>query len=364
MNTPPSVIVFDVNETLSDMSPLQTRFGDVGAPEYLARVWFAALLRDGFALAAAGGSAKFALIAADVLRDVLRDVALTRSLDYAVTHVMDGFAGLNLHVDIAEGIRALRDAGFRLVTLSNGSAHVAETLLTRAEIRTDFDVLLTVEDAPAWKPVRSAYSLDDMALDVVGLLDALAVPRVHVVGVSMGGMIGQLLAADHPSRVASFTCIMSSSGARGLPQPSTATRMVLLSRPTSQEPQAIIDHYVKVLKVIGSKQFAASDEQIRERIKESLAPYYFPLGTARQLMAITANGDRSRKLGKISCPVKIIHGSTDPLIPLPAAHDLHEKIRGSSLEVIEGMAHDMPPALLPQLSSLILENAQRTPVAA
>jgi len=158
MNTPPSVIVFDVNETLSDMSPLKTRFVDVGAPDYLARVWFAALLRDGFALAAAGGSAKFALIAADVLREVLRDVALTRSLDDAVTHVMDGFAGLNLHVDIAEGIRALRDAGFRLVTLSNGSAQVAETLLTRAEIRTDFDVLLTVEDAPAWKPVRSAYS--------------------------------------------------------------------------------------------------------------------------------------------------------------------------------------------------------------
>ncbi|MEC5177022.1 2-haloacid dehalogenase [Cryobacterium sp. MP_M5] len=158
MNTPPSAIVFDVNETLSDMSPLKTRFVDVGAPDYLARVWFAALLRDGFALAAAGGSAKFAVIGADVLREVLRDFALTWSLDDAVTHVMDGFAGLNLHPDIADGIRSLKDAGFRLVTLSNGSAQVAETLLTRAEMREDFEVLLTVEDAPAWKPVRTAYT--------------------------------------------------------------------------------------------------------------------------------------------------------------------------------------------------------------
>ncbi|MBG6059682.1 2-haloacid dehalogenase [Cryobacterium sp. MP_M3] len=140
------------------MSPLKTRFVDVGAPDYLARVWFAALLRDGFALAAAGGSAKFAVIGADVLREVLRDFALTWSLDDAVTHVMDGFAGLNLHPDIADGIRSLKDAGFRLVTLSNGSAQVAETLLTRAEMREDFEVLLTVEDAPAWKPVRTAYT--------------------------------------------------------------------------------------------------------------------------------------------------------------------------------------------------------------
>lgn len=257
-------------------------------------------------------------------------------------------------------IDALNNAGNRVIRFDNRDAGLSSKLAVWGKP----NLMLGGLKHMMGLPVRSAYSLDDMALDVVGLLDALAVPRVHVVGVSMGGMIGQLLAADHPSRVASFTCIMSSSGARGLPQPSTATRMVLLSRPTSQEPQAIIDHYVKVLKVIGSKQFAASEEQIRERIKESLAPYYFPLGTARQLMAITANGDRSRKLGKISCPVKIIHGSTDPLIPLPAAHDLHEKIRGSSLEVIEGMAHDMPPALLPQLSSLILENAQRTPVAA
>ncbi|TFB93247.1 haloacid dehalogenase type II [Cryobacterium sp. HLT2-28] len=203
MNKTPSVIVFDVNETLSDMSPLKTRFVDVGAPDYLARVWFAALLRDGFALAAAGGSAKFAVIGADVLREVLRDVALTRSLDDAVTHVMDGFAGLNLHPDIAEGIRTLKGAGFRLVTLSNGSAQVAHALLTKAEIREAFEFLLTVEDTTAWKPVRTAYNY---AADASGVQPAdmllVAVHPWDIHGASRAGMRSAWLnrtAAVYPS---------------------------------------------------------------------------------------------------------------------------------------------------------------------
>lgn len=166
MTSTPSVIVFDVNETLSDMSPLSARFVEIGAPAYLARVWFATLLRDGFALAAAGGTAKFSMIGSEILRGVLRDVALTHSLDEAAKHVMDGFDTLSLHPDIAGGVRQLTSVGLRLVTLSNGSAQVAESLLTRAGLRSDFEALLTVDDAPAWKPVRSAY---DYAADACGV---------------------------------------------------------------------------------------------------------------------------------------------------------------------------------------------------
>ncbi|TFC38768.1 haloacid dehalogenase type II [Cryobacterium sp. TMT2-14] len=166
MNSTPSVIVFDVNETLSDMSPLSARFVEIGAPAHLARVWFASLLRDGFALAAAGGTAQFSMIGSEILRGVLRDVDLTRSLDDSVRHVMDGFETLSLHPDIADGIRDLKSAGLRLVTFSNGSAQVAESLLTRAGLRGEFEALLTVEDAPAWKPVRAAY---DYAADVCGV---------------------------------------------------------------------------------------------------------------------------------------------------------------------------------------------------
>ncbi len=252
-------------------------------------------------------------------------------------------------------IKALNSAGKRVLRFDNRDAGLSSKLAAWGKP----NLVLGGIKHMMGLPVASAYSLDDMARDTVGLLDALALSQAHIVGVSMGGMIGQLLAADHPGRVASFTCIMSTSGARGLPQPSAATRMVLLSRPASTEPQAVIDHYVKVLKVIGSKEFAPTEQEVRDRIREYLAPYYFPLGTARQLMAITANGDRSGKLGKISCPVQIVHGSADPLIPVAAAHDLHKKIAGSSIEIIDGMAHDMPPALLPKLANLILRNVAR-----
>ncbi|TFB74313.1 haloacid dehalogenase type II [Cryobacterium glaciale] len=157
MNSTPSVIVFDVNETLSDMFPLSARFAEIGAPAHLARIWFAALLRDGFALAAAGGTAKFSAIGAEILRGTLKDVLLTQRVDDAVAHIMNGFDTLNLHPDVADGIARLKSAGLRLVTLSNGSASVAESLLTRSRLRGEFEAILTVEDAPAWKPVRAAY---------------------------------------------------------------------------------------------------------------------------------------------------------------------------------------------------------------
>lgn len=157
MNHTPSVIVFDVNETLSDMAPLGARFAEIGAPPALARVWFAALLRDGFALAATGTAAKFSVIGSELLGSMLRGIELTRSIDDAVAHVMGGFGSLDVHPDIADGVRALKGEGLRLVTLSNGSAQVAESLLTRAGLRSDFEALLTVDDAPGWKPVGAAY---------------------------------------------------------------------------------------------------------------------------------------------------------------------------------------------------------------
>lgn len=153
----PTVIVFDVNETLSDLAPMAGRFADVGAPGALAKQWFAALLRDGFALTAAGGQERFAVIAQAVLRTVLTGVPLDRDLDAAVEHVMSGFSQLPVHPDVPGGVRALREAGYRLVTLSNGSTSVAEGLFARAGVRGEFEALLTVEDAPAWKPARSAY---------------------------------------------------------------------------------------------------------------------------------------------------------------------------------------------------------------
>jgi 2-haloacid dehalogenase len=153
----PTVVVFDVNETLSDLRPLAQRFTDLGAPAHLARLWFAVLLRDAFALTAAGALRRFADLAVDAVHTVLAGVEVDRSPEDAAAHVVDGFAQLSLHPDVAEGVRALRQAGLRLVTLSNGAASVAERLLGDAGIRDQFEAVLSVEDAGAWKPARRAY---------------------------------------------------------------------------------------------------------------------------------------------------------------------------------------------------------------
>ncbi|WP_258724938.1 haloacid dehalogenase type II [Cellulomonas sp. NS3] len=153
----PKVVVFDVNETLSDMSPMSARWKSVGAPAYLARQWFVEVLRDGFALAAAGASQPFAEIAAATAERLLMPVGI-EDVPAAVKHVMAGFGDLDVHPDVPDGVRGLRAAGIRLVTLSNGSAKVADGLLTRAGLRGDLEALLSVDDAPRWKPAPEAYA--------------------------------------------------------------------------------------------------------------------------------------------------------------------------------------------------------------
>jgi len=154
----PTVVVFDVNETLSDMSPMADRFADVGAPPHLAKLWFTTLLRDGFALTAAGASEQFAAIGSEALRILLTGAQLDRELGDAVDHVMAGFGSLSVHPDVPDGVRALRAAGLRLVTLTNGSTQVAEALFAAAGVRDQFERLLSVADAGAWKPAPASYA--------------------------------------------------------------------------------------------------------------------------------------------------------------------------------------------------------------
>lgn len=155
MATP--VVVFDVNETLSDLTPLASRFAAVGAPPELAATWFAAVLREGFAIGAAGDFVRFATIAEWQARVLLHGRRLDRPTEDAVGHVLAGFGELTVHPDVADGVRALAAAGVRMVTFSNGAAAVAERLLDRAGVRDAFEALLSVEDAGVWKPAAAAY---------------------------------------------------------------------------------------------------------------------------------------------------------------------------------------------------------------
>ena len=152
-------VVFDVNETVSDMTPLRDRFEEVGAPADLMPTWFAGVLRDGFALAAAGAYADFADIARDGIRTLLAsfDGRGGDEADEAARHILEGMAELPVHPDVPGGVHALRRAGFRLVTMTNGSSELTDGLLKRAGVRDQFDALLAVNGPRCWKPAPDAY---------------------------------------------------------------------------------------------------------------------------------------------------------------------------------------------------------------
>jgi pimeloyl-ACP methyl ester carboxylesterase len=207
-------------------------------------------------------------------------------------------------------------------------------------------------------PVRSAYTIADMAADTIGVLDALGIDRAHIVGASMGGMIAQHIAAKHPQRVSALTLMMTTSGARRLPKPSAKARAALLDRRglDAKNIEAVVDRLERVFTVIGSPAYRPADEPAREafraRLRASVQRAYRPAGVARQLIAVAADGDRSPLLARITAPTRIIHGAADLLVPVGSARDLRDKISGSTLDVIEGMGHDLPSALWSQLAAL------------
>jgi pimeloyl-ACP methyl ester carboxylesterase len=209
-------------------------------------------------------------------------------------------------------------------------------------------------------PVNSPYRLRDMAADALGVLDALNLPRAHVVGASMGGMIAQHIAAEQPQRVASLTLVMTSSGARHLPQPSARVRRALLRRPASRAPEDVATHLQWLLGVIGSPGYPPADPaRLRERLIAAARRAYHPDGVSRQLTAVMADGDRTPLLARIKAPTLVIHGRDDPLIPAAAGQHLAARIAGAELDLIGGMGHDLPLALLPRLAAGIAGNAAR-----
>ena len=208
-------------------------------------------------------------------------------------------------------------------------------------------------------PLKSVYTLEDMADDAVGVLDTFGVAKAHVVGASMGGMIGQLIASRHPQRVLSLVSIMSSSGRRGLPGPTREARAVLLKRPRKpSERSSVIDHMVNTFRVIGSPAYPTPEKQLRERVARAIDRNVCPGGVARQMVAIAVSGDRSEYLAAIAAPTLVIHGAADPLVPLECGADTARHVPGARLEVIEGMGHDLPAPLIERLVALIDTHAQ------
>ena len=213
--------------------------------------------------------------------------------------------------------------------------------------------------------VKSSYTLADMAADSIGVLDALGIARAHVCGASMGGMIAQHVAILAPDRVKSLTLIMTSSGARRLPGPTLKVRTAMISRPADPGSVAsIVEHYVHLYALIGSPAFATAPAELRARFTTSVLRSYRPAGTARQMVAIAADGDRTPLLARIRVPTQIIHGAADKLVPVAAGRDLHARIEGAAIDVIDGMGHDLPAALWSRFVADIATVAARAPTSA
>lgn len=177
MSTESRVFIFDVNETLTDLSPLADAFSDLGVPADYSAIWFSSLLRDAFALTASGGTASFLELAGEGARVLLHGNELTRSLDDSVSAVLHALGTVSLHSDVAHGMQALHAAGHRLFTLSNGPTSTADRVFTAAGIRGLFEKLLSVEEHTAWKPAPASY--ERLAVDCGVPLSEITLVAVH-----------------------------------------------------------------------------------------------------------------------------------------------------------------------------------------
>jgi pimeloyl-ACP methyl ester carboxylesterase len=210
-------------------------------------------------------------------------------------------------------------------------------------------------------PLRVPYTLDDMAADAIGVLDALGMEAAHVVGASMGGMIAQIMAASHPARVKSLTSIMSSSGDPDLPGARREVRQQLFSRrPKSNDMDDLIAYSLQSFRLIGSSGYPRTDETLKALIVESMKRSYYPAGITRQLAAIVADGSRVERLSTIDVPTLVIHGKEDPLIPVDCGFSTALHIRGAKLELIDDMGHDLPPPLLAPIASMIIRHTSES----
>ena len=205
------------------------------------------------------------------------------------------------------------------------------------------------------------YTLGDMAADSVGLMDALGIAKAHIVGASMGGMIAQLVAADHPEHALTLTSIMSTTGNPGLPQAKPEAMAVLTNRPPSphEDEVAYLAHSLAGARVIGSPGYPFEEAEVSERILSDVKRAYNPTGFSRQIAAVAATGDRREKLKHITVPTLVIHGADDPLAPLAGGHDTAESIPGADILVVPGMGHDLPPALFDTMIDAIVSVTKR-----
>ncbi len=246
--------------------------------------------------------------------------------------------------------RTLAGRGYHVVRFDNRD--VGHSTKVEGGPRPDVMAALAGEVSSA------TYTLEDMADDCVGLLDELGVKEAHLVGASQGGMIAQTVAIRHPGRVLSLASIMSTTGNQAVGQPHPEAIPALLTRPPEGK-EGFVEFVVGAWKVIGSPGLEADEDALRARAAASYDRGIYPDGTARQLLAIVASGDRTGALRELDVPTTVIHGTDDVLVDVSGGKATAAAIPGARLELIEGMGHDLPAQLWPRFVELIVANAER-----
>ncbi|MGB5078152.1 MAG: alpha/beta hydrolase [Sphingorhabdus sp.] len=254
-----------------------------------------------------------------------------------------------------EFVQGLVDAGFRVVNYDNRDIGLS-TRLDGAPAPNLFWVLIA---SRLGLPLRLAYSLEDMAADGAGLLEALGIEKAHVVGASMGGMIAQHIAAAYPHRVNSLTSIMSTSGRPGLPGPDPQIRRRLMSkRPLRPSRDEAIAMGAEALRSVSYPDSTREPTAFAKMAARAFDRSYNPEGMYRQLVAIIADGSRVSQLKAICTPTLVVHGAADRLVPKACSEDIVKHVAGAKLEIVEEMAHDLPPSQVGRLVALIAGHAR------
>jgi pimeloyl-ACP methyl ester carboxylesterase len=248
----------------------------------------------------------------------------------------------------AEFCELLAKTGFFVIRFDNRDAGLS-TKFDEAGVP---DIMAAIKAAMEGKHVAAAYSLDDMADDCVGLLDALHIEKAHICGASMGGMIAQVVSYRHPQRILSLTSIMSNTGNPNLPQGKPDAIAAVVAPPPTER-KAYIEHNMNVWRKIWSPGFPFEEKRARTYLEKSYDRSYYPQGMARQNMAILSCGDRTTSLSSIKAPTLVIHGFGDPLIPVEAGKDTARVIPGASLLIIDGMGHDLPTGVWSEIVTAI-----------
>ena len=248
----------------------------------------------------------------------------------------------------------LVDKGFHVVAFDNRDIGLSEKLVSdRASSPLAVALLGTVGLASLLAP----YKLTDMAKDTVGVLDALDIDSAHIIGASMGGMIGQILCAEHPERVRSFTALMSSTNNPAMPKAHPKlTLEVFTARKRARTREELIDITLRIWTLIGTKNSGRDPVEFRQLVADSVDRNSSSSGIRRQMAAIIATRDIRDWTRKVTAPSLVIHGSDDPLVPVENGLDIAAEISNARMEIIEGMGHDIPPRFLATIVDHVLEH--------